>query len=207
VIIYAQKPYTGLMTAIQRVGGKVNHQYQYIDAIAADIPGVAMPDLINIVGDSAISKDSVVAVPRSVTSIRNVVPLIMDSDIYTTVLVGAGSRIFPLSASAALPSDDSYRPNYANLKIRDLHALGYTGRDVVVAVLDTGVRPGYFSLDSDGSIIGGEDFVGDGLPFNSPMNDPHGTFVSALISGNARFSVPFGTFKTSMDHNFPGAIE
>src|SRR5262249_32255660 len=66
---------------------------------------------------------------------------------------------------------------------------------------------GYFSLDSDGSIIGGEDFVGDGLPFNSPMNDPHGTFVSALISGNARFSVPVGTFKTSMDHNFPGAIE
>jgi serine protease AprX len=54
----------------------------------------------------------------------------------------------------------------------------------VVAVIDTGLRPGYPHLESDGSILGGEDFVGDGLSWESFLNDGHGTFVAGMISGN-----------------------
>ncbi len=207
VIINTPKPYTKLASDIQKLGGRVKLQYEYIDAVAADVPVSAMPALIGLVGENAISKDSIVAAPKGVENSRNVVPLFSDSDIYTSVPVGSATRIFPVGSSASVPSEKTYALNFANLKIRDLHARGYTGKDIVVAVLDTGVRPGYAGLDSDGSIVGGEDLVGDGLPYNSPINDPHGTFVAGLISGNARFSVPTGTFAGSMDLNFPGALE
>jgi subtilisin family serine protease len=207
VIINTPKPYGKLASDIQKLGGRVKLQYEYIDAIAADVPVAAMPAVISLVGENAISKDSLVAVPKGVENTRNVVPLFSDSDIYTSVPVGSATRIFPVASSSNVPSEKAYALNFADLKVRDLHMRGYTGKDIVVAVLDTGVRAGYASLDSDGSIVGGEDLVGDGFAYNSPMNDPHGTFVAGLISGNARFSVPTGTFASSMDLNFPGALE
>src|SRR5262249_19780762 len=80
----------------------------------------------------------------------------------------------------------------------------------VVAVVDSGVKPKYHSLD--GSVIGGEDFVG---PCKAPSKepncfDPHGTFVAALISGNAKFPLDptaAATFIASMNLNFSGALE
>ena len=39
----------------------------------------------------------------------------------------------------------SYEPIFANLLIRDLHCRGYAGEVIIMAVLDTGVRSGYFA--------------------------------------------------------------
>jgi len=212
VIIDTPKPYTNVVSSIQNLGGKVKQQFQYINAISADIPASAMPAVRDLVGEDAISKDNIVGAPKPVMLLRKQVSKVADSDIYNTIPVGkALGPVFPVKVSANPPSEKAYAVNEANLKIRDLHAAGYTGKNVVVAVVDSGIRPGYASLEADGSVIGGEDFVGDGNSYRNPSNDPHGTFVAALISGNARFPV-LGTaansvFMKSMNSNFPGTLE
>jgi hypothetical protein len=75
-----------------------------------------------------------------------------------------------------------------------------------VAVIDSGVRPNYPVLDSDNSVIGGIDFVGDGLGFSNSNNDPHGTFVSGLLSGNTLINVHSTTLESSVQEHFPGAL-
>jgi len=50
VIIETGKPYTKVVSDIQALGGKVKHQYQYVDAIAADVPSNAMGTLRSLTG-------------------------------------------------------------------------------------------------------------------------------------------------------------
>ncbi len=212
VIIATPKPYTDVVSKIRKLGGNVKQQFQYIDAISADIPSGVMPAVRDLVGDDAVARDSIIRAPRRILGVRKNVSKAADSDIYTSIPVGTAlGPVFPVKPPATAPSEKAYAVNNANVKLRDLHAAGYTGKNIVVAVIDSGIRPGYASLDSDGSVIGGDDFVGDGNSFISPSNDPHGTFVSALISGNARFPVP-GTsassvFIKSMNSNFAGTLE
>src|SRR5258705_8247506 len=65
---------------------------------------------------------------------------------------------------------------------------GTTGAGVIVALIDSGIRPGFPHIALDGSVIGGEDFVGDGLGFSNTANDGHGTFVAGMVSANVAFS-------------------
>lgn len=69
-----------------------------------------------------------------------------------------------------------------------LFAGGHLGQGIKVAVIDTGIQPGFPHISLDGSVIGGEDFVGDGLGFSDPANNGHGTFVASMISANILFS-------------------
>jgi subtilisin family serine protease len=211
VIISTSKPYNNVVAAIQGQGGAVKWQYKYIDAISARIPSSALPAVRDLVGEDAISKDIVISAPKPVKDAQKTakVSVLADSDIYTVVPVGKSvGKIFPVKAPGDVPPEKAYAVNDANLQIRNLHAAGFTGKNVVVAVVDSGVRPGYASLELDGSIIGGEDFVSDGRGFSNPTNDPHGTFVAGLISGNARFPVlDPSTFLSSLKTNFPGTLE
>ena len=67
------------------------------------------------------------------------------------------------------------------INVQPLHDAGFKGQGVIVAVIDTGLRPGYPHLEGDGSIIGGEDFIGDGRGWSHPDNDWHGTVVAGMI--------------------------
>ncbi len=84
---------------------------------------------------------------------------------------------------------NAYILNTANVGLSGLHAQGYTGKNVVVAVIDSGIRPGFPSLDIGNSVVGGIDLVGDGLGFSNINNDGHGTFVASLISAKAEFDL------------------
>src|ERR1700674_2962533 len=70
VIIDIPKPYTNVVSSIQNLGGKVKQQFQYINAISADIPASAMPAVRDLVGEEAISKDNIVGAPKPVTLLR-----------------------------------------------------------------------------------------------------------------------------------------
>lgn len=198
VIIATGKPYTKVVSDIQALGGTVKHQYKYVDAVAADVPSSALETLRSLVGSSTISKDLTVPTPASVTVIR--------ASQTGTNVTNAKANSASVLPSIAEASPAAYSINNLGLNIRDLHLQGYTGAGVVVAVIDSGVRPKYPILDKDNSVIGGMDFVGDGIGFSSSRNDPHGTFVSGLISGNAVFSLGNGTLTSSIQTNFPGAL-
>src|SRR5258705_7147295 len=68
---------------------------------------------------------------------------------------------------------------------------GTTGAGVIVALIDSGIRPGFPHISLDGSVIGGEDFVGDGLGFSNSANDGHGTFVAGKGFAAVASPIPF----------------
>jgi subtilisin family serine protease len=192
VIIQSPKPYTKLSSDIQALGGIVTYQYKYVDAIAAKIPTNAMDRLSTVVGSATVSKDLILPAPTAKKIIRR--------------LKGNSSSPITNLNSIATAASAAYSLNNLGLNLEKLHGQGYTGAGVIVAVVDSGVRPNYPVLDSDNSVIGGIDFVGDGLGFSNPNNDPHGTFISGLISGKTLINVQGTTLESSVQVNFPGAL-
>ncbi len=91
-------------------------------------------------------------------------------------------------ATLADVQPQAYLLNGAIANVTTLHAAGITGQDVVVAVLDSGIRPGFPHLSLDGSVIGCEDFVMDALGCSNAGNDGHGTLVAGMISANVIFT-------------------
>jgi subtilisin family serine protease len=96
----------------------------------------------------------------------------------------------------------------------DLHRRGWTGAGNVVAVIDTGLRPGY--PHSAGSVVGCENFVDDNRDgrvdsndgnCTDLSNDPHGTFVSGLIAAHADFDISGTDLLTSIKQHLPAALK
>ena len=190
VLIRAPKPYTRLVDTIQANGGRVTRQFKYIDAIAAQIPVHAITAVSALVPAGAITKDLVVATPAptNVTAGRT-----------RLVRTGYEDRIHADSArslgaveiaSMAKANPNAYWANNGISNASTLHAAGFLGQGVVVAVVDSGIRPGFPHISLDNSVIGCEDFVFDGLGCSNLGNSFHGTFVAGMISANANFAFP-----------------
>jgi subtilisin family serine protease len=192
VIIQAPKPHTKLVADIRALGGNVTHEYKNVGAVAASVPASAMDALRKAVGTATISKDITVPAPRTTTPSRSV----------------RGNSASPIKSlrETATAAPAAYSLNNLGLNLPGLHDQGFTGAGTIVAVVDSGIRPGFPVLESDGSVIGGIDLVGDGLGFSNPGNDPHGTFVAGLISGNTFVNIAQTPLETSVKQHFPGAL-
>jgi subtilisin family serine protease len=204
VLIHTAKPYAGVVSRIQAAGGRVRHQFKYVDAIAADVPRAAVPALRSLAGVDEVSKDITVPAPQGLQPdraddllVRNGAMRAIESSSVTSI-AGASLPGF----AAAYP--DAYLINNANMNVTPLLASGITGAGVIVAVVDSGIRPGFPHLTLDNSVIGGEDLVGDGLGFSNNANNGHGTFVAGMISANVLFSFDAGgTFARSVVAHCP----
>jgi subtilisin family serine protease len=182
VLIRAPKPYDALVRAIEAAGGTVTHQYRYVNAIAATVPDSALTTIRSMVGDSAVTKDAVLAAP-SVAADRDGQPLLASDEAASADALDAAAI-----AGAAAAQPDGYLINNAGTNAIALHAQGITGAGIKVAVIDSGIRPGFPHITLDGSVIGGEDFVNDGRTFINFGNSGHGTFVAGMISANVIFT-------------------
>jgi subtilisin family serine protease len=186
VLIKAAKPYSSVASTISSLGGSVVYQYKYVDAIAAEIPTSALTALRNVVGTGAITKDELIALPGTVDPSRGRKP-------------GSGSVVYEAVADSfqalggdaiqqlATATPSAYLLNNSLANVSSLHASGITGAGVIVAVIDSGIRPGFPHISLDGSVIGCEDFVNDGLGCSNSGNNFHGTFVAGMISANVVF--------------------
>jgi subtilisin family serine protease len=187
VLIRTSKPYQSLVNKIEAVGGKVTQQYKYVDAIAAEIPRNSLGAVRSELAPGAISKDLIVPSPRSVetTGGRGLAQSGEENQIIA-------EDVQPI-AGVGTPESDANNPNAylinnSIMNVSPLLAGGTTGAGVIVALIDSGIRPGFPHISLDGSVIGGEDFVGDGLGFSNSANDGHGTFVAGMVSANVAFS-------------------
>ena len=188
VLIEVPQPYDRIISAINSQGGRVTHQFTYVDGIAADVPVEALDAIRTLVGPASMSKDVNVPAPGSIGS--NGSRSINGSQIGPVITARSKSnRTISAAGVQQLASShpDAYLLNNAGTRIEKLHAKGFTGEGTIVAVIDSGFRPGFTYLDADQSLIGGMDFVGDGLGFSNVANDGHGTFAAGLISGNGSF--------------------
>jgi len=187
VLIRAARPYTALVNAIHSRGGTVTHQFRHVDAIAAEIPRNSLEAISALVPAGAIGKDLIVPNPAPIDTMRGRSTPARTGDEDQIVY----DSVQPLSAndvSALASSPNGYRLNNAIANVSGLHWMGKMGQGVVVAVIDSGIRPGFPHISSDGSVIGCEDFVGDALGCSHFSNSGHGTFVAGMISANANFT-------------------
>jgi subtilisin family serine protease len=191
VLIRGAKPYTELVQAVQASGGRVTHQFQYVDALAAEIPRSALAALTAVAGEGAITKDQIIPNPSPIDTLRGR-HLTRVGDERDQAVDAAQ----PLSAaeviSLATVSPNGYLVNGAIANVSPLHAQGIAGQGVIVAVIDSGIRPMFPHLSLDGSVIGCEDFVGDALGCSNNANNGHGTFTAGMISANVVFTTAPG---------------
>jgi subtilisin family serine protease len=187
VLIRAPKPYGRLVAGIEALGGTVTYQYKYVDAIAAEVPRGALPALNRLVKPSAVTKDLIVPAPVSVDTLRGRSGLPRTGDETNVVAFSAKNLGAEGLAELAASRPETYLINNSIMNLDALHGGGLLGQGVVVAVIDSGIRPGFPHIDLDGSVIGCEDFVGDGLGCSNFANSGHGTFVAGMISSNVLF--------------------
>lgn len=186
VIIKAKKPYDRLVKTIESAGGTVTHQYKYINAIAADVPDAALPAVRKLVGSGAVRKDGIVEQPQAARD-RDGTPMQLDVDSEAATALDAAD----LAGAGANP--DGYAVSTAAMNLTGLWSGGNLGSGIKVAVIDSGIRPGYPHISLDGTVIGGEDFVIDGLGWSNAANGGHGTFVAGMISSNVTFTLSTGS--------------
>lgn len=177
VLIRASKPYDALVAAIQRNGGTVSYQYKYVDAIAAEIPSGALPAISAMLPAGAVTKDLIVNAPKPVDVLAK-----------KGLTPDASGAVAESAEAVAEAAPNAYLINNSMTGVGALHASGLRGQGVIVAVIDSGIRPGFPHLSLDGSVIGCEDFVGDGLTCSNSANGGHGTFVAGMISANVVFT-------------------
>jgi len=207
VMIRTPKPYKNLVDAIQARGGKVTYQYKYVNAIAAEISAGELGAIAAMVAPGAVSKDLIVAAPAPVDAARGRSGLIPTGD--ESQIIGAAVQALTVSelAATAVENPNAYLFNDVLNGAAALHAQGIAGQGVVVAVIDSGIRPGFPHLTLDGSVVGCEDFVSDGLGCSNPANDGHGTFVAGMISANATFVFPpTHSFRNAVLAECPGCF-
>ena len=212
VLIETSKPYDRVMDAIKARGGKVTWAYKYVDGIAAELPEDAIESIRALVGSSSMDLDLEVPRPTAVGSNRSRITRQQFGGIATTLSIPGGGIPSANIANFAKNHPEAYSLNNAGTRIEKVHALGFTGQGVIVAMIDSGVRPD-FGLVS-GSIAGGIDFVDDGPPgpagdtphdWKKNSNDGHGTFGAGLISGNATFTVD-GVLRSALQQYAPQAF-
>jgi subtilisin family serine protease len=188
VIIRAQKPYTQAKEAVARVGGRVVREFTYVDAIAADIPRLTLPTLQALVGAAAVTRDFEVRAPRPMDLDARKGGPAFGADGRDELAEPAGTVDVVALAQSGGATPMAYLLNNGIANVSGQHALGFTGAGIIVAVIDSGIRPGFPHLSLDGSVIGCEDFVGDALGCSNNGNDGHGTFVAGMISANVNFT-------------------
>ncbi|PWT88118.1 MAG: hypothetical protein C5B55_13640 [Blastocatellia bacterium] len=186
VLIRANKPYNTLVSRIDSLGGRVTHQYNYVNAVAAEVPRDALPMLRDIVGAAAITKDLEIKLPDNVDTQRG--RNLASSNAVNEIQAESSQALNAAGIQElATVNPNAYLLNDSIANVTPLFAQNITGAGVTVAVIDSGIRPGFPHITLDGSVVRCDDFVGDGLGCVNSSNDPHGTFVAGMISANVVF--------------------
>ncbi|MBI1950149.1 MAG: S8 family serine peptidase [Acidobacteria bacterium] len=208
VLIRVSRPYGSVVQAIEAAGGTVLRQYKHFDGLAARVPLSALEGVRLLTGPGAITKDLRLPLPVPVDDLnyrsRGLVPTRDDRNVSFK-----SAQSIPVAdfAGFAAAHPEAYLINNATSRVDTLHADGFAGQGIVVGVIDSGIRPGFPHLSLDGSVVGCEDFIGDGMGCSNFANAGHGTFVAGMISANVIFSFnPAGTFFRSVSAHLPAAI-
>jgi len=201
VLIRSPKPYNKIVKEIERQGGKVTHQYKYIDLIAAEVPDVKLGAVRSQLPEGAVTKDWEINGPKAPTDPRGR-KLLAGAAAVSTTRLASGT----IQAQAAA-NPNAYLISLENMNLSPLFAGGHVGQGIKVAVIDTGIRPGFPHISLDGSVIGGEDFVGDSLGFSNAANNGHGTVVAGMISANVAFTFdPMSPFLAAVQNYCPDCV-
>jgi len=146
---------------ITSAGGEIYHEYRLIPAVAARIP---LPTL------TALRQNPLVTYVEENSEVTSIDPPYLPA-------LSAASVV-----SSAATAGDEYDHSWGvqHIGSRIAHDQGITGKEIKIAVIDTGID--YNNTDLDDNYRGGYDFVHDD---NDPLDDSfnsHGTNVAGIIA-------------------------
>jgi hypothetical protein len=177
VIVSSSGSRDALKSTIQNLGGQITQEYQNVNAVAAVIPASAKTAL-DAVSEFKVTKDAVTALepPASDPRNKNHRQLELQAD-----------DVFSVEPDALkdLQTPNDYPFNNELINAASVQAGGNLGDGIIVAVIDSGTSA--FASVLTGTVIGGENFSGDGISANSRNNGPHGTWVGTMIAGHGFF--------------------
>lgn len=169
VLIRASKPYDQLVKSIEKMGGTVTMQYKYVNGIAADVPVASLPALEKLVGAENLAKDEIISIPES------------------NGAAGPERTLDATTVAAGISVPADYTAEAVLSGVASLHAAGYTGNGIIIAVIDSGYRP-LFTHVSPSRVLQGVSFVPTELnTSNDNRNYPHGTQVAGTAAANIAF--------------------
>lgn len=211
VLIKASKPYDNLVTTIEQLGGTVTYKYKYVDGIAAEVPLAALSILEKIVGADNIGKDDVLTIPGYEDPRGELSEGLAEAESAVEVSVADVTAM-------AQADPHNYVFTGGMTGASSLHAMGFTGSGIVVAVIDSGIRP-LFPHIAGRVISPGLNLVpaasepgGVAVPAISNSNFPHGTQAAGMVAAAVNFcfaglpgTARLPTLAAAFGAGFPGA--
>jgi subtilisin family serine protease len=194
-----------LSKAVTDAKGSVQFTYKYTGAVAVTIPAEQMAAIVARPDVQRAFKDAKVDLPS---------PRPREGHTYGSlplVYTESAAQIKALSAGdlQAMLNDqtNNYYP-YENQLTRAYQfsaATHHFGENVIVGIIDAGVSSAAVAVAS--RIVGAENFTTDGIPGDSPLNSPHGTWVACCVGANALFGFQQSSaFLQAVKAYLPGSV-
>lgn len=174
---------SALAAKITELGGTIKHRYRNVNALLISITADNIPRIQSLSEVKAVEKDRLVHAP--IPQEQQKMGFADSAQIKSLT----GTDLSGLISAA--PANYSFNNGLTGASV--LHEAGHTGKDVIVAVIDTGTANNAELVPAlAGSVIGGENFVmAEGEPSaTSTLNNPHGTWIGGMIASHIGVVVP-----------------
>ena len=123
VIIRCARPCTQVIDAVAQSGGRVTYRFRYVDAIAAEVPFVALGAVRAVAGAGAIRKDLLLDLP---TTVRDPNGAVIGAEVAAEADAALDDSVI---AALAGSNPENYRINNADLRLTALHAGNFLGQN------------------------------------------------------------------------------
>lgn len=178
IIIQCADQCAQMQSQIRSRGGNVTQQYNNLPFISADVDDSTLYYLQNQLGRRAVNKDILITPPQPEEKFSLSAHQILGT-------VASETNIKGVTGNLITPSNYSF--NNLLTGATTVHQNGYRGKDVIVAVIDTGTANNREIVPVlRDTVIGGESFVDDPdePSATSTLNGEHGTWIGTMIAGH-----------------------
>lgn len=180
--------YASVVADIQRLGGHVENQFQYVNALAASIPANKILTLAENENIVKIYYDET----RSLAGVLSEIPE-LDPKPETASSYLAGYDVVSLTPEMIGSVEPNNYWNPVAMGAEPVWDIGDYGQGSMVVIIDTGLWAGHFMF-AGSSIIGGVDLSPDvGTEYegwNRSDNHWHGTHVAGIIASTGGIVLP-----------------
>jgi subtilisin family serine protease len=179
VLIRTVPPYDAVVRTIEGSGGQVTHRFKHVNGIAAEVPESALALVERMVGPDNVGRDDLIPLPEIVDPRGG--PVAADAEAEDVIsLDGPGG-------GSIVPANYLFNADLTNMT--PLHAAGYFGTGIVIAVIDSGYRPVMQHVEPSRVISPGLNLVSGATepPAIDNANGSHGTFVAGMAAANIAF--------------------
>ncbi|MCL4848220.1 MAG: S8 family serine peptidase [Acidobacteria bacterium] len=179
VLIRTAQPYDAVVQAIERAGGTVTHRFKFVQGLAAEVPESALREIERLVGADNVGRDDIIPLPVVDDPKGGSVEAVVEAEDLVALDAPGGAGEVPAN----------YAFNVLHTNVAPLHAAGYTGDGIVIAVIDTGYRPIIQHVAPGRLISPGINLVPGATepPAIDNANGSHGTFVAGMAAANIAF--------------------